>query len=68
MNLTELLVTAYSGDEAVFTADLMSMSAATILIKTDSDGETAVEACAERATPVFASIAEMLKELTVVAR
>jgi hypothetical protein len=63
MNLTELLITAYSGDDAVFTANPRPLGAATSPLKTDSDGDAAVQACSEHATPVFDSMARVLREL-----
>ena len=63
MNVTELLITGFDGDKAIFAASLAPNVAANIIASGDGDRETAVEVCAERATPAFASIRQLVEDL-----
>jgi len=68
MRITELLVTDYDGDKVVFTADLTPDSAATILTRTDAEGETVVEAVSRGRSRAFGSLVRTLTKLTAAAR
>jgi hypothetical protein len=63
MNPTELLITAYDGDRALFTTSLTPEKASIILTSTDADGETIVGEAFDRTTQVFEPIVGMLVDL-----
>ena len=63
MNVTELLITGFDGDKAIFAASLAPNMTATIIASGEGDRETAVEICAERATPAFTSISRLVEDL-----
>lgn len=54
MNVTELLVTGYDGNEPVFVVNLAPNVATTVLTSTTDNGEATVDATAEQASDVFA--------------
>jgi hypothetical protein len=64
MNVTELLVTGFDGDDPVFAITLAAGDATAVLTATAEDGETAVDAVAQRGTDVFALVRELLEGLT----
>lgn len=63
MNVTELLVMGYDGDRPVFACHLTATAAATILPRTEADGDTAVEAVSCHASTAHASMVEVLKDI-----
>jgi hypothetical protein len=63
MNLTDLLVMGYDGDQPVFTCHLTATDAATILTSTDADGDTAVEAVSSQATAAYSSVVKAMEHL-----
>ncbi|HEX6683761.1 MAG TPA: hypothetical protein VF062_13240 [Candidatus Limnocylindrales bacterium] len=63
MNLTELLVTGYDGDKAVFATNLTAESAASILAATSLEDGSRVEAGVELAGPAFRTLAQALLAL-----
>lgn len=67
MNITELLITAYDGDQVVFTSDLTPELATTVMTSTNADGETAVEAVSRQETSVFNTLVPILRELATAA-
>lgn len=67
MNLTDLLVMGYYGDRLVFTCHLTATDAATILIGTDADGDTAVEAVSHHATTAYSAVVKALEALVALA-
>ncbi len=64
MNVTELLVTGFDGDKAIFAASLTPNMAAHIVASSDRDEDTALQVCAERAAPAFSSICRLIEDLT----
>lgn len=67
MNITELLVTGYNGDQVVFTSDLTPDLTTTVLTRTDADGETFVEKVESLETAAFNTLVPVLRELTAAA-
>jgi hypothetical protein len=65
MNVTELLVTGFDGEKAVFAASLTPDRVATIVTSTDTAGKTTVEAAGEQTTPAFDSIRRLVEELAI---
>lgn len=60
---TELLITAYGGDKALFTTCLAPGKASTILTTTGGEGEPTVSDVFERTTRIFEPIKQMLVDL-----
>lgn len=60
MNLTELLITGYDGDKAVFAMTLMPDKANVVL----TSGETVVDSTQQRTTGAFTEIHELLDAFT----
>lgn len=67
MNVTELLVTGYDGNEPLFVVKLAPDEATTVRTVTDAGGETTVDSIAKQATDVFASVRQLLEPLAAVA-
>jgi hypothetical protein len=65
MNVTELLVTGFDGDKAIFAASLTPGNAVTIMTSTDEGGRTTVETAGEQTTPAFDSIRRLVEELAL---
>ncbi|HZM76487.1 MAG TPA: hypothetical protein VFC19_12210 [Candidatus Limnocylindrales bacterium] len=63
MHLTELLVTGYDGNEAVFAVTLAPDEANVVLTSTDDNGETVVDSARRQATDIFAEIQELLEQV-----
>lgn len=63
MNVTELLVTGYDGDEPLFVVKLAPDEATTVRTIADEDGEATVDSVAQQATDVFASVRQLLEGL-----
>jgi hypothetical protein len=61
MRLTELLVTGYDGDEAVFAVIIAPDQANVVLMRTDDNGETVVGSARQQATDVFAEVQKLLE-------
>lgn len=61
MNITELLVTGYDGDEAVFAATLTPGEAKVVLTSTDDEGGTAVDSAWEQAYDDFTEVRYLME-------
>lgn len=66
MNVTELLVTGYDGDQPVFAVNLANDTASVVTTGTDAKGETSVESTYDRASQAFTGVRDLIKELTTV--
>ncbi len=66
MKITELLITGYDGDRPVFVVDILPETAKVVLTKPGDDGQTAVDAATEEATPIFFPIQKLLEGVVVV--
>ena len=62
MNITELLVTGYDGDKAVFAATLRHNEAKVVLTTTNDDG-TLVDSAWEQAVESFAELRELMERV-----
>ncbi len=65
MNITELLVTGYNGNEPVFVVTLAPNHATTVLTRADGDGDTSVESVGQQTTGVFGAVRELLEGLVL---
>jgi hypothetical protein len=65
MNVTELLVTGYDGDEPVFAVNLVSGTAAVALTSIDDNGDTVVDSTWKQTSQAFAGVRELIEELAV---
>lgn len=63
MNITELLVTGYDGNEPLFVVKLAPGEATSVRTATDDSGETTVDSIARQTTDLFASVRELLEGL-----
>jgi len=68
MNVTEILITGYDGDSAVFATSLAPGRAKTVFTAEDADGQSAVDSVLDVATPAFGQLVQMLKDLKVLSR
>ena len=67
MHITELLVTAYDGDEPVFAVNLEPEAATVAWTGTDNDGDTAVDSTWSLACQSFVVIRQLMEDLAVAA-
>ncbi len=63
MDITELLITAYHGDDPVLAVSLSPRTATTVLTGTDLDDQITVEDMTHQSTDVFTTIRELLQGL-----
>ena len=63
MNFTELLITGYDGDEAVFAVTLAPHQANAVLTSTAGNGDTVVDSTQQHATDAFAEIQQLLERI-----
>ncbi|WP_117215353.1 hypothetical protein [Allorhizocola rhizosphaerae] len=65
MNITELLITGYDGEKAVFAVNLSS-NAATMVVGTEGTrGEVIVDSVSCQPTPAFSEVWKVLQHLPV---
>lgn len=67
MNVTELLVTGYDGDEPLFAVALGPDAAMTVKTGIDGEGEAIVDSVARQSADVFVEMRDMLQDLVVAA-
>jgi hypothetical protein len=63
MHITELLVTAYDGDEPVLAINLGPESATVALTGKTGDGQTVVESAWSQGSEVFAAVRQLIETL-----
>ncbi len=63
MDITELLITAYHGDDPVLAVSLSPGTATTVLTGTDPDGHMTVQDMTLKSTDAFTTIRELLQRL-----
>jgi hypothetical protein len=64
MQITELLITGYDGEDAVFAVTLAPNEANVVLTSTDDNGETVVDSAWRQATDAFAEVQGLLERVT----
>ncbi len=68
MNVTELLVTGFDGDQPVYAIALAPHGATAVLTGSDGQGEVSVDSIAQHAADVFGLVRELLEALTLTSR
>ena len=63
MQITEMLITGYDGEKAVFAVSLFPDNAKAVLTKPDENGETVVDSAWRHDTDAFVVIRSLLDEI-----
>lgn len=66
MHVTEMLITGFDGDEAVFAVNPACDTATMSSTSTDENGETVVDNAHQQATDAFEAVWEIVERLTKV--
>jgi hypothetical protein len=66
MNITELLITGFDGDRAMFAVNLSPDLARAIFTEPDDDGQVTVDVTAQYATGLFGPLAKLFLDMTKV--
>ncbi|GIH06656.1 hypothetical protein Rhe02_47230 [Rhizocola hellebori] len=66
MNITELLITGFDGERAVFAVNLSPDMARAIFTESDDDGQVTVDATAQYASGLFGPLAKLFDGMTIV--
>lgn len=64
MNLTELLVTGFEGEQAVLAISLTPERAATLMVSAETGRITSAETAVGRSAPTFRSACRLVEEVT----
>lgn len=68
MDITEILITGYDGDNEVFVASLTNDRARTIFTVADADGQSTVESVKEVNTEALATVMRLFEDAGIVRR
>lgn len=63
MSTTEMLITGYDGDDAVFAVNITPGRATVVLTRTNEQGETVVDSNWKQATDAFTALRDVLDRL-----
>lgn len=63
VQVTEMLVTGYDGEESVFVVNLVSDAATVVFTRTDDGGEAVVDSASRQASDAFVGVRDLLNGL-----
>jgi hypothetical protein len=66
MHVTEMLITGFDGDEAIFAVNLAPADATMASTCTDENGETVIDDVRQQATEAFEAVWDILERLAKV--